>query len=250
MELRGSVALVTGGNGGLGQRICHALAREGANIAVMYAQSRDQAEAVARDLAARHQIQAAAFGCDITNAGAVADLVAAVTARFGRIDILVNDAAFNKAIPFPDLDSLTEDVWERIMAVNLTGPMRLIKAVAPGMKAQGQGRIVNIASVAGLTPTGSSIAYAVSKAGLIHLTRCMAVALAPEVLVNCVAPGLLEGTRATANLRAEQIERSASGALLKKAADKDDCAEMVVTMCRTETMTGQTTVIDAGRVFH
>lgn len=250
MELRGSVALVTGGNGGLGQRICHALAREGANIAVMYAQSRDQAEAVARDLAARHQIQAAAFGCDITNAGAVADLVAAVTARFGRIDILVNDAAFNKAIPFPDLDSLTEDVWERIMAVNLTGPMRLIKAVAPGMKTQGQGRIVNIASVAGLTPTGSSIAYAVSKAGLIHLTRCMAVALAPEVLVNCVAPGLLEGTRATANLRAEQIERSASGALLKKAADKDDCAEMVVTMCRTETMTGQTTVIDAGRVFH
>ena len=132
------------------------------------------------------------------------------------------------------------------MDINLTGPMRLTKAVAPVMQAQGRGRIVNIASVAGLAPTGSSIAYAVSKAGLIHLTRCMAVALAPETLVNCVAPGLLEGTRATANLRADQIERSASGSLLKKAADKDDCADMVVTMCRTETMTGQTIVIDSG----
>jgi 3-oxoacyl-[acyl-carrier protein] reductase len=250
MDLKGSVALVTGGNGGLGQRICHALAREGAHVAVMYAQSRDQAEGVASELNSRYQINAAAFACDITDAAAVSALVDDVTKRFGSLDILINDAAYNKAIPFTDLDDLTEDVWDKIMAVNLTGPMRLIKAVAPVMKAGGRGRIVNISSVAGLTPTGSSIAYAVSKAGLIHLTRCMAVALAPETLVNCVAPGLLEGTRATANLRADMIERSAALSLLKKAADKDDCADMVVTMCRTDTMTGQTIVIDAGRVFH
>ena len=75
-----------------------------------------------------------------------------MTERFGRLDILVNDAAYNKAIPFPDLDSLTQEVWDKIMAVNLTGPMRLTKAVAPVMKAQGRGRIVNIASVAGLAP--------------------------------------------------------------------------------------------------
>jgi len=250
MELRGTVALVTGGNGGLGQRICHALARQGAHIAVMYAQSRDQAAAVARELATGYQINAAPFACDITDAAAVTRLVGEVRGRFGRIDILVNDAAYNKSIPFGDLDNLTEEVWDRIMAVNLTGPMRLTKAVAPVMKAQGRGRIVNISSVAGLGPQGSSIAYAVSKAGLIHLTRCMAVALAPETLVNCVAPGLLEGTRATSNLRPEQIERASSGSLLKKAADKDDCADMVVTMCRTETMTGQTIVIDSGRTFH
>jgi 3-oxoacyl-[acyl-carrier protein] reductase len=216
----------------------------------MYARSREQAEGVAGDLASRYQVSARAFGCDITDGAAVTQLIADVMARFGRLDILVNDAAFNKAIPFADLDSLTEEVWEKIMAVNLTGPMRLTKAVAPIMKAQGRGRIVNIASVAGLGPTGSSIAYAVSKAGLIHLTKCMAVALAPETLVNCVAPGLLEGTRATANLRPEQVERSAATSLLKKPADKDDCADMVVTMCRTETMTGQTVVIDAGRIFH
>jgi 3-oxoacyl-[acyl-carrier protein] reductase len=250
MDLRGAVALVTGGNGGLGQRICHALAKEGAHIAVMYAQSRDQAEGVARELASRHQTNAAAFACDITDGAAVAALMSQVIGRFGRLDILVNDAAYNKSIPFADLDNLTLEVWDKIMAVNLTGPMRLIKAAAPAMKHQGRGRIVNIASVAGLGPTGSSIAYAVSKAGLIHLTRCMAVALAPETLVNCVAPGLLEGTRATSNLRPEQVERAAAGALLKKAADKDDCADMVVTMCRSETMTGQTVVIDAGRVFH
>jgi 3-oxoacyl-[acyl-carrier protein] reductase len=250
MDLRGKVALVTGGNGGLGQRICHALAKEGVHVAVMYARSREQAEGVARELASTYQINAAAFACDITDASAVTHLVGDVTARFGSLDILVNDAAYNIAIPFPDLASLTPEVWDKIMAVNLAGPMRLMQAVAPVMKAQGHGRIVNIASVAGLGPSGSSIAYAVSKAGLIHLTRCMAVAMAPETLVNCVAPGLLEGTRATSNLRSEQIERASSGSLLKKPADKDDCADMVVTMCRTETMTGQTIVIDAGRVFH
>jgi 3-oxoacyl-[acyl-carrier protein] reductase len=226
------------------------LAKEGVHIVVMYARSRDQAEGVARELTSSHQINAAAFPCDITDGAAVEGLVGQVTERFGRLDILVNDAAYNKSIPFTDLDNLTLDVWDKIMAVNLTGPMRLIKAVAPVMKAQGRGRIVNIASVAGLGPTGSSIAYAVSKAGLIHLTRCMAVAMAPETLVNCVAPGLLEGTRATSNLRPEQVERSAAASLLKKAADKDDCADMVVTMCRTETMTGQTIVIDSGRLFH
>jgi 3-oxoacyl-[acyl-carrier protein] reductase len=250
MDLKGAVALVTGGNGGLGQRICHALAREGADVAIMYARSRDQAETVASELTSLYQIKSQAFACDITDGPAMDRLVGEITQTFGRLDILINDAAYNHAVPFADLDNLTPDVWNRIMATNLTGPMLLTKAVAPVMKAQGRGRIVNIASVAGLYPTGSSIAYAVSKAGLIHLTRCLAVALAPETLVNCVAPGLLDGTRATANLRSEQIQNSAASSLLKKPADKDDCADMVVTMCRTETMTGQTVVIDSGRIFH
>ena len=230
MDLKGVVALVTGGNGGLGQRICHALAQEGAHVAVMYARSRDQAESVASELTSLYQIKAQAFGCDITDDAAVARLIGEVTQAFGRLDILINDAAYNVSIPFGDLDGLTLETWDKIMAVNLTGPMRLTKAVAPIMKAQGRGRIINIASVAGLSPTGSSIAYAVSKAGLIHLTRCMAVALAPETLVNCVAPGLLDGTRATANLKPEQVERSASASLLKKPADKDDCADMVLSL--------------------
>jgi 3-oxoacyl-[acyl-carrier protein] reductase len=249
MDLKGAVAVVTGGNGGLGQRICHALASAGSNIAVVYAQSANAAGAVADDVR-RHGVEAQAFQCDLTRPEQIKRLVDEVMKRFGKLDILINDAAYNKAIPFKDLDGLTTEEWSKIIDVNLTGPMHAIKAVAPVMAQQGRGRIVNIASVAGLGPSGSSIAYAVSKAGLIHLTRCMAVALAPHTLVNCVAPGLLEGTRATANLSQSQIDQSAAAALLKKAADKDDVADQVVTMCRTETMTGQTIVIDSGRYFH
>ena len=121
------------------------------------------------------------------------DLVASVKETFGRVDFLVNDAAYNVWIPFKDIESLTLDEWEKILATNLTGPMLLTKAVSSVMKMNG-GSIINISSVAGLSPTGSSIPYAVSKAGLIHLTKCMAVALAPDILVNCIAPGYLEGT--------------------------------------------------------
>ena len=120
MDLRGTVALVTGGNGGLGQRICHALAREGAHIAVVYAQSKDQAEGVAKELAATYQVNAAAFACDITDPAAVEGVVAAVVARFGRLDILVNDAAFNKSVPFQDLDSMTMELWDKIMLSKLS----------------------------------------------------------------------------------------------------------------------------------
>ncbi len=250
MDLKGKVAVVTGGNGGLGQRIAHALAKEGVQLALVYAKSKADAERVAGEVSRGYNVQAAAFGCDLAKPADITRMVDDVVSRFGRIDILINDAAYNIAIPFKDLDSLTLEEWNKIMTINLTGPMLAIKAVAPVMQKQGSGRIVNIASVAGLGPTGSSIAYAVSKAGLIHLTKCMAVSLAPAVLVNCVAPGLLEGTRATANLRPEQVQNSASTSLLKKAADKDDCADLTVTMCRTETMTGQTVVIDSGRYFH
>jgi len=250
MDLKGKVALVTGGNGGLGQRIAHALAKEGVQLALIYAKSKADAERVAGEVARGYNVQAAAFACDLAKPADITRMVDDVVSHFGRIDILINDAAYNIAIPFKDLDSLTLEEWNKIMTINLTGPMLTIKAVAPVMQKQGSGRIVNIASVAGLGPTGSSIAYAVSKAGLIHLTKCMAVSLAPAVLVNCVAPGLLEGTRATANLRPEQVQNSASTSLLKKAADKDDCADLTVTMCRTETMTGQTVVIDSGRYFH
>ncbi len=101
-----------------------------------------------------------------------------------------------------------------------------------------------------MNPTGSSIAYAVSKAGLIHLTHCMAVALGPKVRVNCVAPGFLEGTRMSDNLPPEFQERARQAAVLKVAADKDDVAEAVLTFIKTDTITGQTLVVDAGRVFH
>ncbi len=177
-------------------------------------------------------------------------MVSDVAGGFGRVDILVNDAAYNKWIPFTDLDALTLEEWTKILTVNLTGPMLLIKAVAAEMRKQGEGRIVNISSVAGLAASGSSIPYAVSKAGLNHLTKCMAVALAPEILVNCVAPGYLEGTLMSANLAPGYGQKAIDGSLLKRAASKDDVADQVVDFCRTDSITGQTLVVDSGRVLH
>jgi len=249
MQLRGTVAIVTGGNGGLGQRICHALAKAGSDVVVVYTQSREDAQTVAKDLQGTG-VRAAAMPCDVTNPSDVEKLISRVIDTFGRVDILVNDAAYNKWIAFPDLDAMTLEEWQKILAINLTGPMLCIKAVASVMRKNGGGRIVNIASVAGLAPSGSSIPYAVSKAGLIHLTRCMAVGLAPNILVNCVAPGYLEGTRATANLDPVYRSRATDATLLKRAADKDDVASQVVALCQTDSITGQTLVIDAGRVFH
>ena len=249
MDLQGTVSIVTGGNGGLGRRICHALAGAGSKVAVVYAASREQAKSVAADLR-ESGADAEAFQCDVSNAEQVENLVSQVEETLGGPDILVNDAAYNKMIRFDDLDGLTLEEWSKILAINLTGPMLTTKAVAPGMRERGRGRIVNISSGAGFSPSGSSIAYAVSKAGLNHLTRCMAVGLAPEVLVNCVAPGHLEGTRATANLDPVFSKQAQEAALLKRSADKDDVADQVVAFCRTDSTTGQTLVIDAGRYFH
>lgn len=249
MDLKGAVAVVTGGTGGLGRRICRSLVLEGARVAVCYRQRRDEGEAVARDLQ-RLGGQAVPFQVDVNLPESVSGLVDHAMRTFGRIDILVNDAAYNKWIPYRQLDDLRLEDWSQILAINLTGPFLCIKAAARVMKKQGGGRIVNVSSIAGLSPTGSSIAYAVSKAGLNHLTRCMAVALAPEVLVNCVAPGFMEGTRMSENLPPEYRQRAKQGALLQRETDKDDVAAFVVEFCRTDSVTGQTLVVDAGRVFH
>ncbi|MFY0613510.1 MAG: SDR family oxidoreductase [Hyphomicrobiaceae bacterium] len=249
MDLQDKVALVTGGNGGLGQRICHALARSSTHVAVVCGSNISQAQDVAGEMRG-YGVDSDAFACDLNRPERIEETVADVANRFGGIDILINDAALNKAIPFQDLDALDLEIWNKILAVNLTAPLLACKAVAPIMKQRGGGRIVNITSVAGFAPSGSSIAYAVSKAGLNHLTKCMAVALAPEVLVNGVAPGLIEGTQLTSRLRPEMIERANRTALLQKPADKDDIADQVVTMCRTDTMTGQTVIIDSGRIFN
>ena len=247
MELKGCTAIVTGGSGGLGQRICHALARNGVNVVVNYTASEAKAKDVAAELS-KLGVRAQVMKADVSDPAAVKKMVAQTKEAFGRVDILVNDAAFNKTIQFPDLDGLTDELWDHIMATNLYGPFNCIKAVAPLMKAQGQGRIVNISSAAGFAPRGSSIAYAVSKAGLNHLTTCMAVALAPEVTVNCVAPGLMMGTRMTANRPPEHVAKAATEyAVLRRAVDKDDVAGQVVLFCRSDSVTGQTIIMDCGR---
>ena len=250
MNLQGKVAIVTGGSGGLGKCICNALAKQGVTLAILYNNHYQDAKALSDELNDQGY-DSSTYQCDVTNPKQVDQTVEKVIKDFKKVDILVNDAAYNIWIPFQDLNALTYEQWNKIININLTGPMLFIKAVAAPMKLQGAGRIINIASVAGMAPVGSSIAYGVSTAGLIQLTKGMAVALAPDnILVNCVSPGYLEGTRMSDNLAEEYKDQARNGAVLKKAADKDDIAEQVVTFCKTDTTTGQTLVIDGGRLFH
>ena len=249
MDLKDRVALVAGGTGLLGTAIARALAGAGADIVITYLERKDAARetcALVESLGRR----AWSVALDQTDAAAITPAVSAAAAKFGRLDALVNNAGWNISIPFPDLEALDAAVWDRLFATNLRGPYLIARAAAPHLKASGSGRIVNIASVAGLNPGGSSIAYATSKAGLIHLTRCLAVALAPQVSVNCVAPGLMDGTRMTSRLRPEQVEGALQRAILKRAASVEDVADQVLAFCRSDSVTGQTVNIDAGVFFH
>ena len=249
MKLDGSVALVTGGSGGLGQRMCLALARAGSHVAVVYLQEQQRAESFSAQLRGEG-VRAVAIQADITTPSGVDRMVHGTLEALGRLDILINNAGYNRLIPFTDLETLDEQVWTHMMHYNLTAPYLAMRAVATVMKRQGAGRVVNISSIAGLAPMGSSIAYAVSKAGLIHLTRCMAVALAPEILVNAVAPGMMEGTGMAANLAPDAAEKYGQAAALKRTPDKDDVSDAVLTLLRSDSITGQTVVVDAGRVYH
>ena len=249
MDLNDRVALVAGGTGVLGIAIARALARAGADVGITYLERRDAARETCAAVEAPGR-RAFSVALDQTDAGAIPGAIEAAARHFGRLDALVNNAAWNVAIPFPDLETLDAATWDRLFSTNLRGPYLLCRAAAPRLKAGGAGRIVNIASVAGLNPGGSSIAYATSKAGLIHLTRCLAVALAPEVTVNCVAPGLMEGTRMTSRLRPETAEGARQRAALKRAASVEDVADQVVTFCRSDSVTGQVLNIDGGVFFH
>jgi 3-oxoacyl-[acyl-carrier protein] reductase len=245
MDLDGKTALVTGGSGDIGRAIARALAAAGVDVAISYVGHLNGATAVADAVRAAGR-RSLAVQLDQRDPAAIDAAVDTVVRALGRLDILVNNAAWNIGIPFTDLDALTVDVWDRVLETNLRGPYLLARAFAPHLRAHGAGRIVNIASVGGLYPGSSSIAYSASKAGLIHLTRCLAVALAPEVTVNCVAPGLVEGTRMAQRLPEEIVEWARGQAVLRRTGDARDIAAQTVAFCRAESITGQVLVVDGG----
>jgi 3-oxoacyl-[acyl-carrier protein] reductase len=245
MDLDGKTALVTGGSGDIGRAIAGALAAAGVDVAISYIGHLNGATAVADAVRAAGR-RSLAVQLDQRDPAAIDAAVDTAVRALGRLDILVNNAAWNIGIPFTDLDALTVEVWDRVLETNLRGPYLLARAVAPHLRAHGAGRIVNIASVGGLYPGSSSIAYSASKAGLIHLTRCLAVALAPEVTVNCVAPGLVEGTRMAQRLPEEIVEWARGQAVLRRTGEARDIAAQTVAFCRAESITGQVLVVDGG----
>jgi 3-oxoacyl-[acyl-carrier protein] reductase len=245
MDLTDRVALVTGGSGDIGGTIARALARTGADVAISYVGNREGARSTLNDVKAAGR-RGAAVQLDQRDAKSIDHCVAEVIRNFGRLDILIHNAGGNIGIPFRDLEALTSDLWDRVLETNLRGPYLLARALAPHLRRNQSGRIVNIASLAGLAPGGSSIAYAASKAALIHLTRCLAVALAPDVTVNCIAPGLVEGTRMAERVPEEMKAGARRQAVLGRTGSAQDITEQVVTFCRAESVTGQVLVVDGG----
>jgi len=245
VDIKGKAAFVTGGSGDIGSAIAKGLAETGADVAVSYIGYQEGAAATVEAVKAAGR-RGLTVQLDQRDPSSIDASVDTVMGELGRVDILVNNAAWNIGIPFTDLDALTPDIWDRVLETNLRGPYLLSRAFAKHLRAHGGGRIVNIASAGGIYPGSSSIAYSSSKAGLIHLTRCLAVALAPDVTVNCIAPGLVEGTRMAKRLPEEVAKAVRDQVLLSRVGSAEDIAQQVVMFCRSESITGQVMVIDGG----
>jgi 3-oxoacyl-[acyl-carrier protein] reductase len=249
VELKGTVAVITGGGTGIGRAVALDLARAGAAaVAINYSRSANEAEKTVAEVEAAGAA-AKAIRADVAHESEARALIEEVAGKFGRLDVLVNNAGITRFIPFPDLDSVDEEVWDAILDVNLKGAYWCARAAAPHLK-QARGAIVNIASIAALRGSGSSLPYGVSKAALTQLTRGLAVALAPDVRVNAVNPGLVatrwfrEGVSVEA---AETLEAAAAERTpLKRVATPEDVAQAVIGFLRMDFVTGQHLVVDGG----
>ena len=241
------VALVTGGGTGLGLAISRELVRQGFRVAVSYARSEAEASANVEELRMAGQV-VSLHRADIALDTDVAALIEAVYETHGRLDVVVNNAGHTRFVPFADLRTVDAAVWDEIMDVNLRGTYLVCRAAALRMLATGGGAIVNISSASGINPGGSSIPYAVSKAGIIHLTKMLAIALAPQIRVNGIAPGLMltrwwRGQEATA-------EEFLNATRFKRALDLADIARATVELATNESISGQTLVVDLANAFH
>jgi 3-oxoacyl-[acyl-carrier protein] reductase len=250
MELKDRVAIVTGGATGIGRAVCIRLAKAGAaGIVVNFARSADDAESTAKELRSSGT-DALTHKTDIADDSAVKAMVAATIEHFGRLDVLINNAGTTRFIPYSDLDALTEDVWNEVLGVNLKGTFYCCRAAAPELK-KTKGAIVNVASISAHRATGSSIAYGISKAGIVQLTRALAVALAPDVRVNSISPGLVSSRwfRKRFGEEAAQAQEAsfAAGIPLRTVATPDDVAHAVMGLVENDMITGQDLIIDGGR---
>ena len=235
--LNGQVALVTGAGKRIGRSIALALARQGADVAVNYSRSAAAAEQTAAEITAIGR-RSLALQADVTRRAEVKRLFAEVESRFGRLDILVNNAGAFFHVPF---EQLTDEQWDGILATNLKSQFLCAQAAVPLMQRQGRGRIINLSSLGGLLAWPGYTHYCVSKAGSIMLTRCLARALAPEIMVNSVAPGTIqfEGEPPDEDyIRRVPLHRAGTG---------DDIAQAVLYLATAEFVTGQVIVVDGGR---
>jgi ketoreductase RED2 len=233
-----SVALVTGSASGIGAAVARRLAADGMRVVVNSVSSVDAGQALAAELDG-HYVQA-----DISVDGEGARLVGEAVARFGRLDVLVNNAGTTVRIPHADFAAATPEVFRRLYDVNVVGAWQVTVAAIPHLRESGDGCVVNVTSLAGIRPTGSSIPYAVSKAAFNHLTLLLANTVGPEVRVNAVAPGLID-TPWTADWHDVRAGVQAM-APLRRSGQPDDVAEVVLAAVRAKYVTGQVWTVDGG----
>jgi ketoreductase RED2 len=232
------VVLITGSSSGIGASTAQAFAAGGARVVINSSHSVAEGQAVADSLPDACYVQG-----DITDPEAAQRLVDAALERWGRLDVLVNNAGTTAVIPHADLEAATVDVWRRIFEVNVFGTWTMTLAALPALR-QAQGSVINVASVAGLRPTGSSIPYAASKAALNHMTVLLAKVVGPEVRVNAVAPGLID-TPWTADWDfIRQVVQQVTP--LKRSGQPEDVAEVIVALAHAAYVTGQVVAIDGG----
>ena len=190
MKIEGKAAVITGGGTGVGRATALELARRGCSVLVNYSRSKDEAEATAAEVSALG-VQGIAVQGDVANDDDCRRMIDAAVREFGRLDVLINNAAVTAFIKHDDLEAVSFDDWQRILSINLIGPFQVARAARAALLASGDGEIVNVSSIAGLAGTGSSIPYCASKAALNNLTVTLARVFAPTVRVNALAPGFI-----------------------------------------------------------
>jgi len=238
-EFSGKVAIVTGSSSGIGEAIARRLSALGASLVINSASSIEAGSRIAGELGNN----ALYVQADISDKAAGERLLAATIARFGRLDILVNNAGWTTVVPHHDLEALSDEIFAKTFAINVTGTWLLTKAAMPHLMKSDDANVINITSIAGVRPIGSSIAYSMAKAALNQMTRLLAKSCAP-VRVNAVAPGLVE-TPWTRDWQA-QHEAVRARAPLKRSAIPEDCVEAVLGLLRSRYATGQIFVVDGG----
>ena len=239
---RCGVALVTGAARRIGAAVARALHRRGLSVAVHYRRSRDEAEALARALDRERPGAAATFGSDLLDPGAPERLVSDVVSRFGALDVLVNNAS--SFYPTP-LDTATEAEWDDVVGTNLKAPFFATRAAAPFLAA-GRGSVVNLADVHGRNPVTGYPVYCSAKAGLIMLTRALALELGPEVRVNAVAPGIALWPEDDHDAQAHA--RAVQRVPLRRAGSAEEVADAVTWLALDAPYTtGEVLAVDGGR---